>query len=222
MNIGITGDTHGDTSFSQIVKAKKLHMTHLIICGDFGYIWDNSIKEERRLNYLSKMGIEILFIDGNHENHILLKEYPITTMYEGKVHKIRNNIIHLIRGEVYKINQETYFVFGGANSTDIEYRKEGKTWWKEEKPSEEDKTNAYINLKKHNYKVDYVLTHTCYPLALTHVDGDTRIDDVSNYLASIREKIKYKYWFFGHMHKDYDISDLNTRCIYNDVIKIKM
>ncbi|MGL6104582.1 metallophosphoesterase family protein, partial [Romboutsia sp.] len=220
MKIGITGDTHGDLSFSQIHKARKAGITHLIVCGDFGYIWDGSIKEQRRLDYLNKMAIQVLFIDGNHENHKLLNEYPVSIMYRGRVHKIRDNIIHLIRGEVYELNGDKYFVFGGVNSTDIEYRKEGKTWWKEEKPTYEDKSNAYINLKKYKYEVDYVLTHTSYPLALTYVGGDTRIDDVSNHLDLIREKIKYKYWFFGHMHMDYNILDLDTRCIYKDIIEI--
>lgn len=220
MVVGITGDTHGGLYFSQIYKAKKEGVTHLIVCGDFGYIWDGNYKEQKRLDYLNKIGIQVLFIDGNHENHVLLNEYPISEMYGGRVHKIRENIIHLIRGEVYDLNGCKYFVFGGANSTDIEYRKEGKSWWREEKPSDKDRYNAYKNLMKHNCKVDYVITHTCYPLALNYVGGDIRVDDVSDYLNFIRHQIEFKYWFFGHMHINYDILDFNTRCVYKDVIKI--
>lgn len=218
--VGITGDMHGDLYFSQIFKARRRGLTHLIVCGDFGYIWDGSIKEQKRLDYLNKIGVQILFIDGNHENHVLLNQYPISEMYGGKVHKIRDNIIHLIRGEIYEINGDKYFAFGGANSTDIEYRKEGKSWWKEEKPNDEDRQNAYNNLEKHNCKVDYVLTHTCYPLALNYVGGDMRVDDVSDYLNFIRHKTEFKYWFFGHMHTNYDIVDFNTRCLYKDIIKL--
>lgn len=221
MLIGITGDTHGDLNFMQIYKARKLGVTHFIVCGDFGYIWDGSNKEQRRLDYLNKIGIKILFLDGNHENHVLLNEYPISEMYDGKVHKIRDNIIHLIRGEVYNIDGNKYFVFGGANSTDIEFRKEGKSWWKEEKPNNEDKQNAYKNLSKHNFEVDYILTHTCYPVALNYVGGDMRVDDVSNYLNFIRCTVKFKYWFFGHMHINYNILDFNTRCVYKDIILIE-
>ena len=220
MIIGITGDTHGDMNFSQIYGAKREGVTHLIICGDFGYIWDGSIKENKRLDYLNRIGIQVLFIDGNHENHVLLNEYPISEMYGGKVHKIRDNIIHLIRGEVYEINGNKYFAFGGANSTDIEYRKEGISWWKEEKPNDNDRINAYENLIKHNCEVDYVLTHTCYPLALNYVGGDIRIDDISDYLNFIRHTIKFKYWFFGHIHINYNILDFNTRCLYKDIVII--
>lgn len=220
MIIGITGDTHGDLYFRQIYKARKQGITHLIVCGDFGYIWNGSIKEQRRLDYLNKIGVQVLFIDGNHENHVLLNEYPVSEMYGGKVHRIRDNIIHLIRGEVYEINGHKFFAFGGANSTDIEYRKEGKSWWKEEKPNDADKFNAYENLMKHNNKVDYVLTHTCYPLALNNVGGDMRIDDVSDYLKSIRNQIEFKYWFFGHMHVNHEIPKYNTACIYKKIIKL--
>lgn len=218
MKIGITGDTHGDLDFRQIYKARKQGCSHIIITGDFGYVWRGDWHEQKVLDYMDNLGIQILFCDGNHENHILLNEYPVSNMYEGKVHKIRDNIIHLMRGEVYKINNKKYFTFGGANSTDKEFRKEGKSWWKEEKPSEEDKRNAEKNLFIHNYKVDYIITHTCYPLALDYVGGDMRIDDVSDYLNFIRHGVDFKYWFFGHMHVNYDILDYNTRCIYKDII----
>lgn len=220
IKIGVTGDTHGDLNFSQIYKAKRKGITHLIVCGDFGYVWYGNAKEQRQLDYLNKIGVKVLFVDGNHENHILLNEYPVSEMYGGKVHKIRENIIHLLRGEVYEINGYKFFAFGGANSTDIEYRKEGKSWWREEKPNNIDKDNAFKNLSKHNYKVDYVLTHTCYPLALQEVNGDGRVDDVSLYLKSIKDTLDYKYWFFGHMHVNHNIPKLNTMCLYKDVINL--
>lgn len=38
----ITGDTHGDLSFFRNPKLKKLKKGDtLIICGDFGFIWNN-------------------------------------------------------------------------------------------------------------------------------------------------------------------------------------
>ena len=222
MKIGITGDTHRDLNFSQIYKAKKQGITHLIVCGDFGYIWYGDWYEQKQLDYLNKIGIKVLFIDGNHENHVLLNSYSISEMYGGKVHKIRENIIHLIRGEVYEIDGHKFFAFGGANSIDIEYRKEGKSWWREEKPDDMDKNNASKNLSKHDYKVDYILTHTSYPLALNKVGGDLREDDVSEYLQTIKDNVDFKYWFFGHMHVNCDVPELKTMCLYKDVIDLKL
>ena len=46
----ITGDTHGDLSLFKNPKLKKLNDDDiLIICGDFGFLWDGSDKEKRLL-----------------------------------------------------------------------------------------------------------------------------------------------------------------------------
>lgn len=230
--VGITGDTHGDLNFSQVYKARKLGVTHLIVCGDFGYIWNGNLKEQKRLNYLNKIGVKVLFIDGNHDNHVLLNNYPVSEMYGGKVHEIRDNIIHLIRGEIYEINNKKYFAFGGANSTDLQYydlygrlkhRVEGKNWWREEKPSVEEGIKALENLSENNWEVDYIITHTCYSSAILRTKKENiekRVDDVSSYLDSVKHLTKFKYWFFGHMHANKDMPDINTRCIYKDIVII--
>lgn len=223
MKIGITGDMHGDPYFTQTYNARKMGLTHLIVCGDFGYIWDGTAKEQRRLNYLSKIGVTILFIDGNHENFNLLNQYPEETLFGGRVHKIRDNIFHLMRGEVYEIEGKKFFTFGGAKSTDLVYytmygkrkeRKEGKDWWKEELPSNEEIQNANENLAKHGCKVDYIITHTCFPLAIDLINGDTnRKDDVSEYLNFIRHTVEYKEWYFGHFHRTQCIRELGVNCL---------
>lgn len=229
MKLGITGDIHGEATFSKIFKAKKLGYTHIIICGDFSYIWDGSFKEQKRLNYLSEIGMQILFCDGNHENFDLLNAYPVTEMYGGKAHKIKENIIHLMRGEIYHINDKSFFVFGGAKTRDIIYysqtgkkkhRIEGKDWWKEEIPSEEEMNYGLSNLNKNNNKIDYIITHTCYPKALLKLGGNDRLDSISAYLNSIKDTVDFRYWYFGHMHTDYDIKEMNTRCLHRNIIDL--
>lgn len=220
MKLGVTGDTHGDLNFKRIFQARKLGYTHLIICGDFGYIWTGDKKEQKQLDYLNKIGVQVLFCDGNHEGFNILNSYPITEMYDGKVHKIRDNIIHLMRGEIYHIDNKSFFVFGGANSTDKEYRVEGKSWWKEEMPSNEEQEYGLYNLNIYGNKVDYIITHTCYPSALLKVGGDYRIDELSDFFNQIKVTVDYKYWYFGHMHNDYRIIDDNTKCVYRDIEEI--
>lgn len=220
MKLGVTGDTHGDLNFKRIFQARKLGYTHLIICGDFGYIWTGDKKEQKQLDYLNKIGVQVLFCDGNHEGFNILNSYPITEMYDGKVHKIRDNIIHLMRGEIYHIDNKSFFVFGGANSTDKEYRIEGKSWWKEEMPSNEEQEYGLYNLNIYGNKVDYIITHTCYPSALLKVGGAYRIDELSDFFNQIKVTVDYKYWYFGHMHNDYRIIDDNTKCVYRDIEEI--
>lgn len=130
---------------------------------------------------------------------------------------------------MYDIQGKKFFTFGGANSDDLVYynvygkckeRIEGKNWWKEEKPSEQDKSNALENLEKHEYKVDYIITHTGYDKALSYVGGDNRVDDVSNFLNLIEHITRYKHWFFGHMHKNKTVEGLNTTCVYKQIIML--
>lgn len=221
MKIGITGDIHGDLMFKRIFQARKQKYDMLIICGDFGYIWDGSKAEQKRLDYLNKIGIKVLFIDGNHENHVLLNEYPVTKMYGGKVHIIRDNIIHLMRGEYYNIDGKTFWCMGGANSTDKEYRIEGKSWWENEVPTKEELLNGWANLSNNNHEVDFVLTHTCPTSCLRYIGKEFREDELTRWFESmIKIDLIYKQWYFGHMHTDYYIKDLECTCLYRDIIKI--
>jgi hypothetical protein len=161
--IYITGDTHGDIDFKKL----KVYFAHrysspkdvLIILGDAGIIWSKS--EEYTSEY-SLLGPTVLFIDGNHENFDLLNKFPVVEIYSGKAHHIDENIYHLCRGEIFKINGLSFLAMGGARSTDRQYRKEGESWWKDEAITEEDMANAQKNLERYGYSVDYVLTH-CAP-----------------------------------------------------------
>ncbi|MEG1597341.1 MAG: metallophosphoesterase [Bacilli bacterium] len=223
MKIGITGDTHGDLYFSQIYKAKRLGCDTLIICGDFGYIWyDDSIKQEKQLDYMDKIGIKILFVDGNHCNFNKLNSYPITEMYNGRVHKIRENIIHLMRGEVYLIDKKKFFTFGGAESIDKHLRKENKSWWKDELCNVDEVNNAVDNLFKYDNNVDYIITHTTYDKVIRNLGFyESNTDVTSHFLRNVNDIINYKHWYFGHFHKNHNIEHLNTTCVYKDIIKLK-
>ena len=38
----------------------------------------------------------------------------------GKAHKIRDSVLHLMRGEIFDIDNKKIFAFGGARSHDIQ------------------------------------------------------------------------------------------------------
>ena len=72
----ITGDTHGDLSLFKNPKLKKLNDDDiLIVCGDFGFLWDGSEKEQKAIEALSKKKYTICFVDGAHENFDMLNAY---------------------------------------------------------------------------------------------------------------------------------------------------
>lgn len=110
--IYITGDTHANSNVSRFLKAKELKdIKYLIVTGDFGYVYFNTRSENQMLDFLNDLGYVILFVDGNHEGFKTLYSYPEEEWNGGKVHKIRKNILHLKRGEIFNIENKKFFTF---------------------------------------------------------------------------------------------------------------
>lgn len=61
-----------------------------------------------------------MFVDGNHENFDKLYQYPEKDWHGGRVHEIRPNVLHLMRGHVFDIQGHSFFCMGGAMSHDID------------------------------------------------------------------------------------------------------
>lgn len=219
--IYLTGDTHGSIDIHKLNKRyfDDTNLTkddYLIICGDFGLVWDNSPEEKYWLDWLNEKNYTTLFVDGNHENHPLLNSYPIETWNGGKVHKIRNSILHLMRGQVFTIDSHTFFTMGGAASVDKDWRTPGKSWWPEEMPSEEEYIEANLNLYNYENEVDYIITHTAPTSIVNQLIPETKPPDrFTDFLENIKKSIKYKHWYFGHFHDDRDIDEQHTLLYYN-------
>ena len=83
--IYITGDTHADFSkFEEdkfpIQSSEMTKNDHIIICGDFGGVWNyivESIYEKHWLDWLNNKNFTTLFVDGNHENFERLYNYSV-------------------------------------------------------------------------------------------------------------------------------------------------
>ena len=109
----ITGDMHGDISRLDSPAIKRLKKGDiLIVCGDFGFVWDNSKIEQKTLKKLGNKKFSVCFIDGTHENFELLNSYPVTQWNGGKVHNICGNLYHLMRGQIFKFDNMTFFTMG--------------------------------------------------------------------------------------------------------------
>ncbi|MCW6085544.1 MULTISPECIES: metallophosphoesterase [Clostridium] len=229
--IYITGDTHFP---NDIEKLNELNFTeyknltkkdYVIITGDFGGVWDNGEKELYWREWLHKKNFITLFVDGNHENFDLLNSYKVEEWHGGKVHFITDNIIHLMRGQVFNIDDKKIFTMGGATSTDKENRQEHISWWEEEVPDSKEMEEGLANLEKHNNKVDYIITHTCSSSTLkdiTEVYGFQPKPEnaVNKYLEIIEGKVKFRKLYFGHFHEDIEIDEKHT-LVFEKIIKIQ-
>lgn len=218
--IYVTGDTHGDVKRFKAMKKLRRGDT-LIICGDFGFFWDGSKKERSILKKLEARSYTIAFIDGCHENFDILESFPVTEWNGGKARIIGKNIVHLIRGQVYTIEDKKIFTFGGGNSQDFIFRSEGENWWKREQPSHEEIIEAIENLRQNDNTVDYIITHEP-PASLKDclgVDVLQRLE-VHALFEDMIKSCTYSKWFFGKCHIDKHIP-IKFYSIFNNVTPLK-
>ena len=115
---------------------------YLFICGDWGFLFFDDRSENAFLDDLSKRPYTICFVDGNHENFHAIFRYPQELWHGGKIHRIRKNIVHLMRGQIYDIQGKTFFTMGGAYSIDRYRRKLNESYWAEELPNNEEYKEA--------------------------------------------------------------------------------
>lgn len=124
MSIVITGDTHGTFDIGKVVRYFNEHEDeytrddYLIICGDVGICGFSAAYEANTRAVFRSLPVTTLFIDGNHENFEQLNSYAVEQWNGGKVHIIEDNMIHLMRGQIFTIDGLKFFTFGGAYSID--------------------------------------------------------------------------------------------------------
>lgn len=263
-----TGDTHGDfTRFTTANFPEQKEMTkddYVLIDGDFGGIWATSELVTRKFNsnsyceeldgepksekywldWLENKPFTTLFIDGNHENYDRLDKYPIKEFHGGKVHEIRPHVLHLMRGQVFTLEEKTFFTFGGASSHDIRdgilepddprisrwsrdytklFRVNHESWWERELPTQEEMDEGMRNLEAHDFKVDYIITHSPYTSILRQMDGGSGLyqaDYLSDYLQEIKCRTEFHQWIFGHIHVNQMFYWDRSCCIYEQISRL--
>lgn len=74
------------------------------------------------------------------------------------------------------------------------YRIKNVNWWENEQPSSDEWIEWHQNLKKHNYKIDYVLTHEA-PSSVVPFISIFKATPMSVRLENMRWELDYKKWF---------------------------
>lgn len=219
MSVYVCGDTHFGYDHHKITsknwpeQRKLTKEDYLIVAGDFGLLWEwkGQTKQEKYwIKELQSRKFTTLFIDGNHENFDRLGKLEQIDMFGDKVGVVAEGIYHLLRGRVYTICGKTFFTFGGAMSTDKEHRTIGMSWWKEETQTKAEEELAYDNLEKHNFDVDFIITHAAPKSVVstfTFIDPVRHNDPVARFLDRIRSYTEYGSWHFGHYHADVKLHD---------------
>lgn len=215
--IFVTGDLHGETlRFSRAYMPRLTKKDALIVCGDFGFLWDGSDREKRLLKKLGKKKFPILFLDGVHENFPLLNAYPVSDYCGGKAQILSGNVVHLMRGQVYELQGRTLFTFGGG------FEAGGTAPGSElSLPNLTEYLQGKSNLEQADYKVDYVFTHEP-PASIKRflASSEDEITDVQVYLDQIAQRVNVKQWFFGSCHMDKRITKTYT-AVFQKVVPLE-
>ena len=212
--IYITGDTHGD--FDRIFEFCEAYDTQkediLIILGDAGINYFLDARDIALKQELSALPITLFCIHGNHEE----RPYEINTYEEEKWHggvvyvELEfPNLIFANDGEIYDFDGRSVLVIGGAYSIDKNYRiLYNLPWFETEQPDDVIKNYTENQLKKSNWCVDTVLSHTA-PLKfeptwafLPNIDQSYVDKSTEKWLDSIENRLSYEKWYFGHYHID--------------------
>ena len=217
--IYVTGDTH----------AERMHFLNYridpgwteddihIVCGDWGFLLRDNAAEHQFLDLLEQRPCTFCFVDGNHENFPAISRYPEEIWNGGRIHRIRRNIIHLMRGQVFTLQGKKIFTFGGAYSIDRDTRVLNISYWEEELPTPEEYREAVRNLELHGNEVDYILTHTA-PREMIRRMGynpDPHEMELAGFLEYVMYQVKHRHWYCGHWHMDRDLTDSFTALWYD-------
>lgn len=251
--IYITGDCHADwRKFSIDSFPEQREMTKgdfVIVCGDFG-IWHDTPTERWWLRWLSEKPFTTLFVDGNHENfdRLYSAEFDVVDFHGGRAHKIRENVYHLMRGNIFTLCGKKIFAFGGASSHDIndgilnpddyasykeltdDYNKRTRrgemlrinhlSWWEQELPTRDEMDFGMKMLEEHGNKVDYIVTHCCpQQVASLFSNGFYTPDYLTSYFNVIADTVKFDKWFFGHYHDNQAVMS-KFIMLYEQIVRV--
>ena len=209
----ITGDTHNSIDIGKLTTGEFREQKELarddvlLIAGDFGLPWKHPEDGSDKvwLKWHENKNYTTVFVDGNHENFDALKTYPVVSFAGAQCHQIRPHVYHVMRGEVLTLAGHKILCMGGANSTDKSSRKPHKSWWQEERPTQEEWEHALNNLTQQ--RPDIIVTHdTPYSAVAWPLEIDQVRAELEHMLYVIEtENIPVTDWYFGHHHIDCDI-----------------
>lgn len=214
MLICFIGDQHKDLlNLKHLIKYTEYKYSPdlYIQLGDFGLLYDYREYLDNCNELFKKINKQLIFIDGNHEDHSYLQQLKDDFTY------IRSNIQYAKRGAILTINNKNILFVGGAFSIDRHLRKLNVDYYNEELLSE--KEYKYIMNKIENKYFDIMVSHDTPSIFFQHNRSSvykTKEDEKISmqhrkYLTNIFIKSKAKINIHGHYHKQFI-----DKLLYND------
>lgn len=208
----ITGDTHGDMSRFSRLSVEDPNATAVIILGDAGCNYYKNKKDDRTKQALLDTNMTFYLVRGNHEDRPenitgMISVYDEEVQGEVFMEEAFPAIKYLKDGGIYVINGHKTLVVGGAYSVDKWYRLGmGYQWFPQEQLTTDEMAMIETNIKGQHF--DFVLSHTCpiswepVDLFLRGIDQSSVDKSMEQWLDSLKDKIDWTVWLFGHYHAD--------------------
>ena len=209
--VGLVGDTHANTGwFIRVIEDLATEGVRVVVqLGDFGW-WPQYRFAQKISRAAGRIGVEVLFIDGNHEHHLNLRDSArrADPDYEqGRPVQLHPRLWYLPRGCAWEWSGVRFRALGGAYSIDRWGRTPGKDWFPEETPTIAD---AYRAIGAG--PADVFLCHD-YPalgyelegIPLSEESDERSSRQVQELLAEVATAIEPELVVHGHWHRRYSI-----------------
>jgi hypothetical protein len=152
--VAFAGDWHANTRWAvaAVTFAAERGADVIVQLGDFGYEYRAAFLDglERAL---SRTGLRLLFVDGNHEDFPTLLRYPVR---RNGLRQLTSRVWHLPRGFRWVWGGVRWLALGGAHSVDRPWREPGTSWWREETVTDADMSHALAG-----GPADVMVSHDC-------------------------------------------------------------
>lgn len=201
--IVVAGDWHGDVGFGldAIRAAHASGVRTIIHVGDFGVDWPGATRgrfEARLGRMLVEKNVRLLVSAGNHDNWDTILKLPVGP--DGLA-VWRSNILILPRGGRTVVEGLTFGGLGGAYSVDQHWRRQGRDWWFDEEPTQEEADKLVAG-----GHVDVLVTHDVpWGVPMTGdfeltPEMEARANETRFLLQSAVDRLLPPLVFCGHWH----------------------
>lgn len=212
--IAFAGDWHRNARYGRRAISYALdHGAHVILhLGDFGIMGDYDEYLNGLTSVLHCADTNLYFIDGNHEDHPRLAEFPVM---EDGTQQLTERIYHLPRGYRWEWGDVRFLGLGGAHSVDRRSRTPGADWWPEETITA---SQAMTTIQEG--EADVMLTHDAPAgWSIPGLTGEDywppeelrSAEQHRDMLAIVAEFVRPTWLFHGHFHIRYSLADVPVR-----------
>lgn len=204
--VTIAGDFHGEANWARhVLKAAARAGSSVVIpAGDFG-VWPRDAFLDTVEHWAARLGVVVLFVDGNHEDFDYLATFPVDERSGLRV--VRPHVLHAPRGTRWVWRSLTWLALGGATSVDRARRTEGFDWFPQEAL-----TTGQVYRAVADGPVDVMVTHDCPAGVDIPGLGTDRAWPAEAYveaqahrelLRAAVDEVRPTHLFHGHFHRRY-------------------